>query len=323
MSHVNESDILSDNTKMEKQKEGDTLIDKIAYLKEQKNAVILAHYYVNEEVQKIADYVGDSYYLSKIAKEEKADRIIFCGVSFMGESAKLLNPKKHVHMPDLTADCAMAHMAQKEKIAEMRAKYKNLAVVCYINSTVELKAYSDVCVTSSNAEKIVRNLPNQNIFFIPDGNLGHYIANQVPEKNIILNEGYCPVHAAFTAEKVRQVKSEHPKAEFIAHPECPENVLKEADYIGSTSEIIQYATESKIEEFIVGTETGVFYELREKNPNKKFYQVTGEQVCMDMKKITLEKVAEVLANESNEIFVDQEIHEKALRPLERMLELAK
>lgn len=299
------------------------MINEIAYLKEQKNAVILAHYYVNDEVQKIADYVGDSYYLSKVAKKENADKIIFCGVSFMGESAKLLNPKKHVYMPDLTADCAMAHMAQKEKIDEMRAKYENLAVVCYINSTAELKACSDVCVTSSNAEKIVKNLSNKNIFFIPDGNLGRYVAKQTPEKNIILNVGYCPVHTAITAEKVKQVKKAHPKAEFAAHPECTQSVLNEADYIGSTSEIIQYATKSTAEEFIVGTETGVFYELKEKNPNKKFYEVTNEQICMDMKKITLEKVAEVLKNESNEILVDEELREKAMRPLERMLELAK
>lgn len=299
------------------------MINEIAYLKEQKNAVILAHYYVNDEVQKIADYVGDSYYLSKVAKKENADKIIFCGVSFMGESAKLLNPKKHVYMPDLTADCAMAHMAQKEKIDEMRAKYENLAVVCYINSTAELKACSDVCVTSSNAEKIVKNLSNKNIFFIPDGNLGRYVAKQTPEKNIILNVGYCPVHTAITAEKVKQVKKAHPKAEFVAHPECTQSVLNEADYIGSTSEIIQYATKSTAEEFIVGTETGVFYELKEKNPNKKFYEVTNEQICMDMKKITLEKVAEVLKNESNEILVDEELRKKAMRPLEKMLELAK
>ena len=174
-------------------------LDKINQLKQEREAVILAHYYVNDEVQAIADYVGDSFYLSKIATSVEAKTIVFCGVSFMGESAKILNPEKTVIMPDKTADCPMAHMADIEKINQVRKEYKDVAVVCYINSTAELKTYSDVCVTSSNALKIVKALPNQHIFFIPDGNLGRFVAQQVPEKNIILNDGYCPVHAKMTA----------------------------------------------------------------------------------------------------------------------------
>lgn len=300
-----------------------SVVDEIQTLKREKNAVILAHYYVNDEVQEIADYIGDSFYLSRVATETKAEQIVFAGVSFMGESAKILNPEKRVFMPDASADCAMAHMADVKKIEQMKHDYEDLAVVCYINSTAELKMHSDVCVTSANAVKIVKNLPNKNIFFIPDGNLGWYVKEQVPEKNIILNEGYCPVHAAMTAEQVKTARVAHPGAEFLVHPECKKEVLAEADYIGSTSSIIAYATKSEKREFIVGTENGVFYELKRENPDKQFYTLTDHQVCSDMKTITLEKIANVLKNEENEVFVSDEVRKKAMLPLERMLALAK
>ena len=297
------------------------LQDEIRKLKREKKAVILAHYYVADEVKEIADYVGDSYYLSKAAVGTDAERIILCGVSFMAESAKLLNPDKRVFMPDASADCPMAHMARKNRVLLMREKYEDLAVVCYINSTAEIKACSDVCVTSANAVKIVKKLPNRNLFFIPDGNLGAYVAKQVPEKNIILNEGFCPTHAAITQEEVLATKKAYPQAEFVAHPECTQEVLEEADYIGSTSGMIQYVTESASKEFIIGTETGVFYEIKEKNPDKLFYPVNARQICTNMKKVTLEKVLEVLKSEKNEIFVEEELSLAAMRPLERMLEL--
>ena len=300
-----------------------SLKDKIQALKEARNAVILAHYYVPDEVQEIADYVGDSYYLSKLARDAEEETIVFCGVSFMGESAKILSPNKTVLMPDPAADCAMAHMADLIKIKEMREKYDDLAVVCYINSTAELKTYSDVCVTSSNALKIVRNLPNENIFFIPDGNLGRYVAEQIPEKNIILNDGYCPIHAAWTKEEVLKAKAEHPEAEFVVHPECTQDLLHEADYIGSTSGIIDYVTASDCKEFIIGTENGVIYELKVKNPDKKFYPLNDHQVCPDMKMVTLEKVYDVLANGTNEIHVSEDLRKDSMKPLERMLELSK
>lgn len=300
-----------------------SLKDKIQALKEARNAVILAHYYVPDEVQEIADYVGDSYYLSKLARDAEAETIVFCGVSFMGESAKILSPDKTVLMPDPAADCAMAHMADLIKIKEMREKYDDLAVVCYINSTAELKTYSDVCVTSANALKIVRNLPNKNIFFIPDGNLGRYVAEQIPEKNVILNDGYCPVHAAWTKEEVLDAKAKHPEAEFVVHPECTKDLLHEADYIGSTSGIINYVTASECKEFIIGTENGVIYELKVKNPDKKFYPLNDHQVCPDMKMVTLEKVYDVLANGTNEIHVSDELRKESMKPLERMLELSK
>ena len=181
-----------------------TIADEINKLKKEKNAVILAHYYVNPEVQDIADYIGDSFYLSKVAVELTEQTIVFCGVSFMGESAKVLNPGKTVLMPDASADCAMAHMADTDTIRKIREQYEDLAVVCYINSTAELKEHSDVCVTSANAVKIVKALPNKNIFFIPDRNLAHFVAEQVPEKNFVYNEGYCPVHEKMSVAEIRR-----------------------------------------------------------------------------------------------------------------------
>jgi len=298
------------------------LIAEIQQLKKEKNAIILAHYYVNDDLQKLADYVGDSFYLAKVAKGTDADEVVFCGVSFMGESAKMLNPEKTVLMPDLTADCPMAHMAQVEKIKELREKYEDLAVVCYINSTAELKSHSDVCVTSSNAVKIVKNLPNRNIFFIPDVNLGRFVAEQVPEKNVILNDGYCPIHKEIRAEGVQAQKEKYPAALVMAHPECEESVLKLADYIGSTADMIAFAKNSDCKEFIVCTEEGVNYRLREDNPDKKFY-FGGEYLCRDMKLNTLEKVLHVLKTGENEMKLPEELCERAVAPLDRMLELAK
>ena len=299
------------------------IIEQIKKLKKEKNAVILAHYYVPDEVQAIADYIGDSYYLSKVAVDLKEQTIVFCGVSFMGESAKILNPKKTVLMPDMTADCAMAHMADRETIQEMRKKYDDLAVVCYINSTAELKQYSDVCVTSANAVKIVKALPNKYIFFIPDRNLAHYVASQVPEKEFVYNTGYCPVHEKVQVEEILEAKRMHPEVEVLTHPECAEAVLKVSDYIGSTSGIIRYAEESPKQEFIICTENGVRYELEKRNPGKKFYFTKTEPVCHDMKKVTLEKILQVLETGENEVFVTDELRENSGRPLEKMLELAR
>ena len=297
--------------------------NKIRELKKQKNAIILAHYYAPAEVQRIADYVGDSFYLAKIAKSSTADVIVFCGVAFMGESAKILNPNKKVLMPDVSADCPMAHMVTEGRIKELREKYDDLAVVCYINSTAELKCQSDVCVTSSNAVKIVKALPNKNIFFIPDKNLGRYVAEQVPEKNVILNHGYCPIHVKVSLEEVLQEKKLHPTALVLSHPECEENILNISDYIGSTAEIIDFAKQSEKDEFIICTEDGVEFELIQTNPNKKFYFTKTRPCCVDMKLNTLDKLLKVLETEENPIEVDEETRERALLPLNRMLELAK
>ena len=297
--------------------------NQIEQLKKEKNAVILAHYYAPSEVQEIADYVGDSFYLAKIAKQIKADVIVFCGVYFMGESAKILNPDKKVLMPDLTADCPMAHMVTKDKIASMREKYDDLAVVCYINSTAELKCQSDVCVTSSNAVKIVKALPNKNIFFVPDRNLASFVAEKVPEKNIIINDGCCPVHARITAEQICAEKGKHPDALVLTHPECEPEILKMSDYIGSTADIIAYAKHTDAVEFVICTEDGVNYRLVTDNPDKKFYFPNPHPCCADMKLNTLESVLSVLLNEDKEVIVDDAVRVGSLLPLERMLVLGK
>lgn len=296
--------------------------NEISALKKKKNAVILAHYYAPEEVQEIADYVGDSFYLAKIAKKSTADIIVFCGVYFMGESAKILNPDKKVLMPDLTADCPMAHMVAPGKIEELRSKYDDLAVVCYINSTAALKAKSDVCVTSSNAVRIVKALPNKNVFFIPDKNLGSFVAAQVPEKKVILNDGFCPIHASIDAVTIKAEKEEHPEALVLTHPECEAEVLAVSDFIGSTAEIIDYAKASPCNEFIVCTEDGVGFQLNADNPSKKFY-FPNRPCCADMKKNTLERLLYVLETEENEITVTEELRAAALAPLDKMLELAR
>lgn len=299
------------------------IVEEIKKWKKEKNAVILAHYYVNPEVQQIADYIGDSFYLSKVAVGLKEQTIVFCGVEFMGESAKVLNPDKTVLLPDVLADCAMAHMADVETIQKMRDTYEDLAVVCYINSTAELKRHSDVCVTSANAVNIVKALPNKRIFFIPDKNLARYVAEQVPEKEFVFNQGYCPVHEHMKLKEVKQAKELHPEAEVLTHPECPESICKISDYIGSTSGIIEYASNSDCEEFIVCTENGVRYELERRNPEKRFYFTETEPVCVDMKKLTLEKVLHVLKTGENEVHVSKELREESGKALERMLELAK
>lgn len=296
--------------------------EKIERLKKEKHAVILAHYYAPEEVQQVADFVGDSYALAKAAKETSAEVLVFCGVEFMGESAKLLNPQKTVLMPSYTADCPMAHMVQEEKIAELRKQYPDLAVVCYINSTARLKALSDVCVTSSNAVKIVKRMESQNIFFIPDRNLGAFVKAQIPEKNIILNDGCCPIHAAITEQQVREAKQAHPNAIVLAHPECEPNVLALADRIGSTSEILAWA-EGEGEEFLIVTEEGVRFPLQNKNPKKQFYFPKPYPVCPGMKENTMQRLCAALESEKVGVEIAEDLRKRALLPLERMLELAK
>lgn len=298
-------------------------IARIEQLKQEKNAVIMAHYYVADEVQDIADYIGDSYYLSEAATKIDAETIVLCGVSFMGESAKILNPNKTVLLPDDSADCPMAHMATVERIEEIRASYEDVAVVCYVNSTAELKAASDVCVTSANALKIVQALPNKNIFFIPDQNLAHYIADKLPEKHFIFNDGFCHVHHTITAAQIQAAKNARPNAEVLVHPECKPEVTALADYIGSTSGIIAYSEKSSASEFIVVTEMGVMHELQKRNPGKKFYAAGNMQICPNMKKITLDKIIAALENNAPSVTLKEDFMKQALAPMVRMLELAK
>lgn len=302
---------------MEKQE----LINEIKRLKKESKILLVAHYYVDSEIQELADYVGDSYYLSKVCRERAEQLIVFCGVRFMGESAKILNPEKKIMMAETIADCPMAHMISVEKIKRIKSEYKDLATVCYINSTAEVKAYADVVVTSSNAHQIVSKLPQKHILFIPDRNLGSYIAKQFPEKHFILNEGFCPVHVGITREELEAVIDKYPQAKVLVHPECQEDVIALADYVGSTSGIIHYATESNCEQFIICTEQGIFYELRKRNPQKQFYAVVSKQICHNMKRVTLQQVYETLKNQSHSIEVDENIAGKAKHALSRMHEL--
>ena len=300
-----------------------TMRERIEQLKKEKDIVMLAHSYVDGEVQEIADLVGDSYFLAKKATEVSQQNILFCGVSFMGESAKILNPGKRVIMADEFADCPMAHMVDIAKIQQVREQYPDVAVVCYVNSTAEIKAYSDVCVTSSNALRVVQSLPNKHIFFIPDNNLGRYISTLVPEKEFIFNDGFCHVHTSIHRENVEEAKKLHPNAPVLTHPECTADVLEISDFIGSTSEILDYATKSDAKEFIICTEMGIFFELEQKNPDKRFYSVGHRQFCPNMKKITLEKVVRAMEEMEPEVTMDEELRVKANAPLVKMLELAK
>lgn len=297
------------------------MTEEIEKLKKEKDTVILAHYYVDGKVQEIADYVGDSFYLSKLATTVKQKNILFCGVSFMGESAKLLNPGKKVIMADIYADCPMAHMVDVKSIEEVREQHPEAAVVCYVNSSAEIKAHSDICVTSSNAVHIVRALPQKEIFFIPDNNLGRYAASLIPEKQFIFHDGFCHVHKSITRENVQQAKELHPEALVLAHPECSLDVLQIADFVGSTAQIIDYAAGSGKNVFIICTEIGIFYELQQKNPDKKFYSVGHRQFCPNMKKISLDKVLYQLQHMDNSVELDETIMDQARRPLERMLVL--
>ncbi|MDQ0203615.1 quinolinate synthase NadA [Pectinatus haikarae] len=291
-------------------------------LKKQRNAVILAHYYAAPEVQDVADYVGDSFYLSKIAAGIKCSTIVFAGVKFMGECAKILNPQKDVLMPDDRADCFMAHMIDNEFIKECRNKFEDLAVVCYINSTTETKVCSDVCVTSSNAVNIVQKLPNKNILFIPDKNLGRHVAMQVPEKNFIFNDGFCPIHEHMRIQEILALKKAHPNAAVLAHPECNEEIINTADYIGSTSGILNYAAQNHNTEFIIATEIGIMHKLKLANAKKNYYFPDTVPKCLNMKLNTLDSVVKVLKNGSNSVHVAEELIEPARRTLVRMLELA-
>jgi len=296
-------------------------------LKAARDAVVLAHYYVAPEVQELADHVGDSFYLAKLAKTLPQRTIVLAGVAFMGESAKLLNPEKTVLLPEPAADCPMAHMVQRRTIDEARAAWgDDLAVVCYVNSTMEAKSWSDVCVTSSNAVKICSELPQRHILFIPDRNLGRYVAEQLPGKHVILNRGFCPRHQAISLDELIDLKEAHPDALVLAHPECTEEVLAEADYIGSTSGIIEYAAASEAREFIIVTVRGVIYELRRRcaGQGKRFHFTRTVPTCINMDAITVGKLLRCLETGSGEVEIglDGDARDRAARALDRMLELA-
>lgn len=296
------------------------LIDEIQRLKKEKNAIILAHFYQIPEIHEIADIVGDSLKLAQEAARATADRIVFCGVHFMAESAKILSPTKKVLLPVIDAGCPMADMVTAEELRALKAEYPGVPVVCYINSSAEVKAECDVICTSSNAVEIVKKMDSDRIIFAPDRNLGYFVQQQVPEKTLILWDGFCITHERLREEEIMQVKLAKPGVKVLAHPECNPSILSHADYIGSTSGILKFARESSDDSFIIGTEMGILHTLRKENPTKTFYLLSPSLVCYNMKKTTLKDVYLALKEDRYDIQVDEVVRVKAVGALNRMLE---
>ena len=292
------------------------LIEKINQLKKEKNAVILVHNYQRPEIYEIADFIGDSLDLSKAACDTDADIIVFCGVDFMAETAKILNPEKKVLIPSKNASCPMAAMVTTKELKELKQKNPEAAVVAYVNTHAETKAETDICCTSRNFIEVVNSLPNKEIIFVPDQHMANYLEKKV-DKKLIKWDGFCYVHSKVTADKVKKAKKNYPGAEVIAHPECPLEVLDLADGICSTQGMIKYAKESKAKEFIIVTEEGMCNRLRREIPDKKFYPLAG--VCFNMKEIKLEDVYNSLLNEEFEINMPEEIRIKAKKSVDNML----
>ncbi len=292
-------------------------------LKKEKDALILAHYYQIDEVQDIADYVGDSYYLSELAKNSSNKTIVFCGVKFMAESAKILSPEKRIILPNPTAGCPMADMADAEKLTELKKAHPAAAVVCYINSNTDVKALCDVCVTSSSAVDIIKNIPNKEIIFLPDKNLGEFIAEKFPDKTFYLWEGHCITHVKVKKENILAAEELKPNAKILVHPECEKEIRDIADFIGSTGEIIKYTQTSSSDEFIIVTESGVLHEMKKRSPHKHFYVPGVTMTCVNMKKTTLHDIYHSLKNGDNEIIIDEDIRKKAYKSLENMHILSK
>lgn len=294
----------------------------IIRLKNENDICILAHSYQSEEITEVADYVGDSFQLSVMARKAPQSRVIMCGVRFMAETVKLLSPEKRVFLANPTAGCPMAEQLDKELIEELRRQYPDYTVVAYINTTSELKTVCDVCVTSSSAVKIVKKLPSENILFIPDCNLGDYVARQIPEKNIKLVSGGCPIHARVSAEELEKARAAYPNAEILVHPECVPAVVKGADYVGSTSGIMNYAESSERSEFVIGTEISIVQHLAFSCPEKRFHALSKNLICPNMKATTLVDVYRAAdGSGGEEIFLSDEVMKKARVCIDRMIEL--
>lgn len=305
------------------------LREKIARLKEEKNALIMAHYYQRDEIQEIADFIGDSLALARKAAETDADIIVMCGVHFMGETAKILCPDKKVLVPDLNAGCSLADSCDPEEFRAFVEEHPGYTVISYVNTSAAVKALTDIVVTSGNARKIVESLPaDEKIIFGPDRNLGGYI-NSVSNRDMLLWHGACHVHDRFSLEKIVEMKKQHPGAKILVHPECRRPLQLIADKVGSTAALLDFAAADDAKEYIVVTESGILFEMRNKCPEKTFLAAPAEDSecqcneCDYMKLNTLEKVYEALRDEKPEIIVDPEIAEKAVRPINRMLELSK
>ena len=304
------------------------LIQNIAALKKEKNAIILAHYYQESDIQDIADFVGDSLALAQWAAKTTADIIVLCGVHFMGETAKILSPDKRVFIPDMKAGCSLAESCPADEFGAFVHAHPDHTVISYVNTTAAVKALTDIVVTSTNAKVIVESLPeDEKIIFGPDKNLGDYI-NKLTNRNMLLWDGVCHVHEQFSLERILELKKEHPSALLLAHPECPGYLLQIADHVGSTSSILKFATQSENKKFIVATEAGILHQMQRENPDKEFIPAPPEDStcacneCFYMKMNTLEKLYLCLKNERPEIFVDEDTRVKAVKPIERMLELS-
>jgi quinolinate synthase len=303
------------------------LYDEIDRLRKEKNAVILAHYYQEADIQDLADYIGDSLGLSRRAAETNADIIVFAGVHFMAETAKILNPTRKVLLPDLNAGCSLADSCPPDSFSAFKERHPDHIVISYINCSAEIKALSDIICTSSNAEHIIRQIPaNQPIIFAPDRNLGAYLST-VTGRNMVLWDGTCIVHEVFSEQEIVRLKMRHPKAAVLAHPECEQAVLKHADYIGSTSGIRKFASESDLDEFIVATEVGILHQMQKDNPDKTFISAPPDNGCAcnqcpHMRLNTIEKVYLCLEHEQPELVMDESLRIRALKPIERMLEMS-
>lgn len=303
------------------------LVKEINYLKKEKNAVILAHYYQNADIQDIADYIGDSLGLAQEAQKTNSDVILFAGVHFMAETAKILNPGKKVLIPDLKAGCSLADSCPPQRFSEFKLAHPGHIVITYINCTADIKALSDIICTSSNAVQIVESLPKeQKIIFAPDKNLGAYI-NKMTGRNMVLWDGACMVHEIFSQEKLVKLKFQHPNAKVIAHPECEPAVLEYTDFIGSTTALLNYSKKSTDKEFIVLTETGILHQMQKSSPNKTFIPAPPDNLCACnncpyMKLNTLEKIYVALKFEQPELLMDEELIKKAKKPILKMLELS-
>lgn len=296
-------------------------IKKIKDLKREKNAVILAHCYQNIEIDEVADFVGDSLFLSQQAAKTEADMIIFAGVFFMAETAKILSPEKIIILPRLEAGCLMADMINAEELVKFKAQHPDAPVVCYVNSTAEIKALSDICCTSANAVKVVKSLPDKKVLFVPDRGLGAYVASQLPDKEMILYSGYCPTHMRIRPEEILELKHKYPDAEVLVHPECHQSVISLADCVGSTSGIMKRVKDSDAKIFIIATEKGVFDRLQRDYPQKTFILASEKAVCENMKWITLDDILASLETEQPEITVDEEISKKAFSAIDKMLKV--
>src|SRR5574344_1717924 len=299
------------------------IINKIKKLKKEKNAIILTHCYQNIELDEISDFVGDSLGLSQKAAQTDADIIVFLGVYFMAETAKMLSPNKKVLLPNITSGCLMADMIDLNQIREFKHQHKNIPVACYINSTAEVKSEADVCVTSSNAIKVVKEMKSKEILFAPDTYLGTFVQKNLPEIKVITYPGYCPTHLRILPEDVLKMKKQYPKALVAAHPECHQEVWKLADFVGSTTQIMNFVKNSQNKEFIISTEKGVVDRLQRDIKDKKFYLISPKAICPNMKKHHLEDVLRALEKEEHEIFVNEKIAKKAIKSIDRMLEICK